>query len=219
MTVTETADAEPGDRAEAEEAVSEPTATAAEATAEEATAEESAEDEKPSIDEPTEEASPEDESGERDFGEPVESDRGFLVKDIGQWAGIDSEGGALVDFRVIDIETDFTCTSEWSEASANGQFVSLSIEVETYAALADEMFGEFMLTEYDLAVFDESGTRENDSTGNAYMCLADSDQLPSMIGPGQKATGMLVIDTAVESGVIAYESYSLDGSGGWEWSF
>lgn len=157
-------------------------------------------------------------SEEKDYGESVKSERGYLKKEIGQWAGI-GDRDPLVSFRLTDIETDFTCGQQWAEPSANGQFVALTFEVETYPSLADEPIGDFSIGEYDIIMFDDSDTRENDSVGNAYMCLEERERLPVSIGPGQKANGKVIIDTGVTSGVLAVNSYLLGGVGGWEWPF
>lgn len=208
VTVTAEAESEPSDTS---------TASAASATTEDPSATEAqtaAETEAPST-----EVEDSADAG-KDFGSGEQSDRGYVQKELGQWAGIGEEDDRIVDFRLTDIETEFPCDQPYADPPANGQFVALTFEVETFPGLADDdYFGEFTISEYDIVMFDESGKRENDSTGNGYMCLDEQDRLPMMIGPGQTAEGKLVIDTGVESGTLAIESYLLGGRGGWEWPF
>lgn len=185
--------------------------------------------------EPTEEAQPEEttapddeqaeeaeaETADDRFGESVVNDRGNLVKEVGQLAGIgDPDGEMAVEFTMTDLEVGFECTSEWADEPANGQFIAMTFEVETFPALSESSyFDSFYMSEYDFTLFSEEGQRENDSTGNAYMCLDEGDRLPSDMGPGEKATGVLVLDTALDSGSIVYSTYTDDGEGAWEWSF
>jgi hypothetical protein len=126
----------------------------------------------------------------------------------------------LVEFVLTDIEVDFTCTSDWAEEPQNGTFVALTFEVETFPELGnDEWFGSFSMSSYDFTVFSPDGTRENDSDGNSFMCLDEGDELPYDMGPGEKASGKIVLDTAHPSGVIVYSTYSTGGEAGWEWSY
>ncbi|USQ81217.1 hypothetical protein NF556_06130 [Ornithinimicrobium faecis] len=75
------------------------------------------------------------------------------------------------------------------------------------------------MSEFYLAAFSADGVRANDISGNAWSCLESADSLPSEIGPGQKATGKIVIDTDLASGVLVYQPMSWDGNLGWEWKF
>lgn len=178
----------------------------------------------PTSEEPSEaatDAAPAQES-DADFAEPTINDRGNLVKVVGQLAGIrDEDGNALAQFTLTDIQSDFECTSEYSEPSENGHYLALTFDVETFKELADdEWFNTFTMNEMEFTVFDTDGKRENDSTGNAWMCLADNDRLPSEIGPSEKVTGMVVLDTAIKEGSVVFSTYGSDGAvHGWEWNF
>lgn len=163
------------------------------------------------------------EDGGKDFGEAVVNDRGNLVKDIGQWGGVRSstdDDVTLATFRVTNIDTDFKCTSEYFEKATNGRFLALTLEVETTPELAQEEYmSDVWINPHEFSVFDEDGSRENDSVGSAYSCAASRDMLPDMIGPGEKASGLIVLDTAVESGAVVFEGTTFGGSSGWEWKF
>jgi hypothetical protein len=202
VTVTVTAEPEPD---ETETTTAEPTAENTTSASPTETTDE---------DEPTDE--------ETDFGEAVTSDRGNLVKEIGQVAGVMNEdtGDIMVEFTPTDVETDFSCNNDWSEPSENGQYVAFTFEVETFPALSDDedpFYGTFGINEFNLTAFSNDGERQNDITGNSWMCLDESESLPADIGPGQKAEGKVVIDTALESGILVF-SPLFDGTG-WEWKF
>lgn len=153
-------------------------------------------------------------------GDEKTNERGNIVTKVGEVAGIDGKSGEpIVEFTLADVETDFDCPSDIADKSANGQFVALTFDVKTLPALAQEEFVDtFSISSYDLTVFDADGTRENDSSGTALFCLDPADELPSDIGPGQQASGKVVLDTALDSGTVVFQSYLTDGAG-WEWSF
>ena len=189
-----------------------PTATEEEApVTAEAPAPTSAEPE-PTTEEPTEtkEEVSQDEgaNGDPDFGESEPSERGNLVKEIGQAAGIgDPDGDTTVAFTLTDVIVDFECTADpmMVDPPANGHYVAFEWEVETGSAAAmTEAFydSSFTLSEWDMNVLDENGKRLNDISGNALWCLESADSLPTAIGPKQTASGLIVLDLEVTSGIL-----------------
>lgn len=170
-------------------------------------------------------ASPTDDSqpqtgGPEAGGEQTTSDRGNVVLDVGELASVDGDTGeTIVEFTLTDIETDFSCPSDIADEPANEQFVALTFQVRTYPALAQqEYFDTFSIAAFDMTVFAPDGTRENDSSGNALFCLDPADELPRDMGPGEQATGKIVLDTAQQSGIVAYQSYLFDDLS-WEWNY
>ncbi len=156
------------------------------------------------------------------YGNSQLNDRDNLVKEVGQLAAIadPSTGEVRVEFKVTSIEVDFTCTSDWADAPANGHYVAVTFEVNTTPELAGlDLMGGFGIDPYELKVFSPDGTRENDSVGSGFTCLDEGDQLPYDIGPGEHAVGTVVLDTAHPTGSIAYSSYLVDGPSGWEWEY
>ncbi|WP_191090968.1 hypothetical protein [Serinicoccus hydrothermalis] len=155
-----------------------------------------------------------------DFGEPQTNARGNLVKDVGQWAGMTLPNGDFTAvFRVTDIEVDVGCTSQYAQPAKNGQFVALTFEVHTMPELSEDPFGQVMISAHDFAVFDEDSKRENDSVGNAYGCLNESEVLPESIGPGEEVRGKIVLDTGVESGSMVLNGMNMGVDGAWAWDF
>ncbi len=167
---------------------------------------------------------PEEAAAESDFGESETSVRGYLIKEVGQLAGVvdaDTEE-PVVSFTLLEVEPNFTCTADYADGAANGQFVAFTFEVETFKALKDDVepfYGSFGLNSFYLSAFSDDGVLQNDIDGNSWSCLDSADELPSDIGPGQKAIGKIVIDTELESGVLVYEPMSWGEPVGWEWEF
>lgn len=200
---------------------------AQETTAEEPTQTEPTAEPEPSTEQPAPSASsaptsdPSAETGDTaPAQEGARSDRGNIIKEVGEPAGLDGDNGEpIAEFTLTDIETDFDCPSDIADKPANGQFVALSFEVKTYPALAQQEYVDSVsISEYDMTVFAPDGTRENDSSGNALFCLDAADELPRDIGPGEQASGKIILDTAQESGIIVFDYYLVDGAQ-WEWSF
>lgn len=151
---------------------------------------------------------------------PAKSDRGFLVKQVGELGGLTDEitGDWTVDFTVTTITPDFQCTSGFAEAPKNGHFVALEMQINTHPAWDSALYGDFMMNPYDFQAFDANNMRVNDPIGSSYMCLDASQQVPNQIGPSQSVTGVMVFDLPTPTGVIAY-SPALYGPGGWEWAY
>lgn len=153
---------------------------------------------------------------------PERNARGNIPMAIGETAVITSTttGETAVSIVVTGITPSFQCTntSYPVDPPVNGTYMAITLDVTTGtpAALQEVMYGSFGLDSYSFTVFNPEGTRENDSTGNAYQCLEDGQELPTSMGPGEHATGIVVLDTAHATGSIAY-SPSYDG--GFEWGF
>lgn len=140
------------------------------------------------------------------------------MKTVGQLAGYDqtASGNFTVEFRVTAIQPNFQCTGPYAEPSINGNYIAVSFEIDTLPALATAPVPAFYLSEYDMAVISPNGVLENDSIGNGLWCLQDSEVLPWGIGPGQKAYGKIILDSAHTSGSLVI---SLPGGASWEWPF
>lgn len=149
--------------------------------------------------------------------ESPESERGYLIKEIGQEAsltGYDQE--ELVVFTVDAIERDPTCTSGYPETPINGHYLAVTITAQTFPALANNEIGTVSFTEWAWEAYSSSGVRLNDPVGTGYSCLSNGEMMPSEIGAGQKVTGTIVLDVADLHGTVAYMPYT---GIGWEWSY
>lgn len=156
--------------------------------------------------------------------EPKKSKRGNVIKEIGQGAGtynIDTKD-ELANFVVNAIEVDPVCTSPYAADSPpeNGHFIALDISVETFPELAEAPYPKFDLSPGYMKIIAPNGTTSNVNLGSAasYGCLNDAERLPmNGMGPAEKATGKIVIDSEVASGTLVISeggSYT-----GWEYTF
>jgi hypothetical protein len=148
--------------------------------------------------------------------------RGNLIKNVGETEVITADNGdPVVSFSISSIAVDVPCTDEYADPPQNGHFVTLDMTVETTAKLAEEINPFFLLGDKAWKAIAPDGTTSNaePATGAALSCFAEADVLPSMIGPGEKATGKVVLDVEDSQGILVL-NYTPSGMGeGREWSY
>ena len=163
---------------------------------------------------------PKEPEGEPETIEAETSERGYLIKRIGDEAAIlkTDRKTELATWALTGIDVDAPCTADYSEPSENGHFVTLSFDVETNKDLIEVRGYSFMLGavgqwRYYLA----DGTLWNgDPTyGNARSCLARTEQLPDTIGASAKASGKIAFDLPTTDGVLVFSEDG--GASGWEY--
>lgn len=146
------------------------------------------------------------------------NERNNVVKEIGEKAWVtDYAEETLYEFKVTSIDVDLECTTGYAEEPANGHYVGVDIDMTTSESLAGADIPEVWMTPFDFSVVSPEGTTENDSVGNGYSCLQQSELFPDSMGPGEHAVGTVVLDTAHPTGAIVYSNPALFG--GWEWGF
>lgn len=152
----------------------------------------------------------------RTFESHGTSERGNLIKHVGDWAGIGPVGteDMSVTFKIDKIELGAKCTSSYAEKPKYDQFVALEISIETFPELKDNG-GDFSMSSFDFGAFTSDGTRINDTQGNSWACEDVETQIPSNIGPGEKVKGRIILDLPKDASVITFSSYLTDGT--WEW--
>ncbi|GAA1468892.1 hypothetical protein GCM10017607_19930 [Microbacterium thalassium] len=153
------------------------------------------------------------------YGDRVINDRGNLVKDVGQLAGmstVDDADVTAAQFAVTDIVVDVDCTDEYADAPKNGHFVGIHLNVETTPELAQDELPTVSFSEWAWQAFDADDKRVNDPVGNAFWCMDAGDQLPSDIGPGQSASGWIVLDLPTDHGAVVL---TMGAANGWEWAY
>jgi hypothetical protein len=147
------------------------------------------------------------------------SNRGNLVLAPGQGAAItNSEGVDTATFVVNSIVVDAPCTQEDAELAEHGHFITLDVSVETLPVMAEDQ-GSFSMDPYNFKPIAANGTTSNADPGTiaAMYCYDDAAMLPSSIGPGEKATGLVVLDVESPTGVLVYNDFS--SMYGWEWAY
>jgi hypothetical protein len=122
---------------------------------------------------------------------------------------LDWDGYQIGSVTLDDVETDHACAGDSAERPANEQFLALSFTVQTDSTVDESTLGAWV-NPYDFEVRAPGGELEPDSIGNSYLCADFADLLPSRFEADQRASGVVVLDTAVEEGFIiwtmAYQS-------------
>lgn len=167
-------------------------------------------------------AAPPPEQPPADAAAPALSPRGHLVKQIGEPAGIiDGNGERLVNFVVNSITPDVQCTEEFADPAENGVFVAVDVSVQTSPAMAnpDAFISTFEMSPWMFSAISPDGVSSNASpdTFASFICMDDSVLLPSSIGPGENAEGIVLLDLQYPSGILIFEDFYTDSS--WEWSY
>lgn len=148
------------------------------------------------------------------------SERGNLIKEFGQGAGMtNADGDQIVSFSINSI-APAVCTGEWATPPENGHLFVLDVAVETLPKLAESPMPIFNLSPHSMKIVAPNGTTSNANLGTAatYGCFPESEMLPTSIGPAEKATGKIVIDSEVPSGTLIVND-SFSGLMGWEYTF
>lgn len=145
---------------------------------------------------------------------PAESARGNLIKQVGDVFGLGSSDESVASFVVKSITVDAACTSEFAEAPEFGHFLRLDIEGETTADLP----GDLYFAGGSWSAVAENGTTFNGDPWSyaAASCINDVERLPSIIGPGERVAGAVILDVPTEHGVVVL---SPEAGLGWEWEY
>lgn len=151
------------------------------------------------------------------------SERGNMVKRVGESAGITLEGHEstpALTFVVNKIDVNAKCTTTYAQKPENGHFVTVDISAETgpQDQFKNAFYGEdFMFNPHDWKFITPSGTTTNSvATTAAYTCLDEADRIPNM-GPAERARGKVVLDLPDKTGTLIYSPSPSEES--WEWKF
>jgi hypothetical protein len=150
------------------------------------------------------------------------SQRGNIVKDIDEIAGAftdDTMETTWLEFKITDVTVNGECTEEFAEPADNGHLIFVRIEVSTGSEWPEFMEGTTVGLDYEWSIVGEDGLTESAlDTISTYGCLPEAELLPAAgIGPGENATGTVILDSRNETGVLILRPWFLDG--GWEWEF
>lgn len=154
---------------------------------------------------------------------PVRSDRGNIIKALGEEGGICGPGvtecteeALVLTFTVDSITVGVECTSGFSVPPDNGNYIGIGLRVATSADYPADWFATF--TAGDFRIIGPDGLTITDVQGQAASCLGDNGFTYQPIGPGQQYAGTVVLDSPVTSGVLVYAPPGMGGTG-WEWPF
>jgi hypothetical protein len=146
----------------------------------------------------------------------AKSSRGNLIKKVGEPASETYNGETIATFVAKSIKTVPSCPGQYASAPKNGQIVIATFDVETTAALAKTMTKDFSLNMFGWKAIAGNGTTVNGNI-TPIGCLDSSEELPSMMGPGEKATGKVAFDVPAGAGTLVYTEPG--ASAGWEWGY
>jgi hypothetical protein len=151
----------------------------------------------------------------------TKSDRGNIIRTVGQGAGLsDKSGHQAISFVVNKITIDPACTGKYAQPPDNGHFLAVNISAQTYPPLKD-LFGSgtFDFSAFNWKLIAANGTTYNGSlsSGPASGCLADAEKLPDRVGTGEKVTGTLILDVPATKGTLVFAPTFADAS--WEWPY
>lgn len=151
--------------------------------------------------------------------EAAKSTRGNLIKQIGEGAGLTEEGEQVVTFVVNSITVDAPCTGDYPSPVENGHIVVLDVSVVTEPALAESLDPTFQMNPNWFTEIAPNGTTSNAglATMATYNCLPEAEVLPQMMGPGENATGKVILDVTNPTGTLVFK-YGGNTSG-WEWTY
>ncbi|MEZ7897580.1 MAG: hypothetical protein QMB98_02045 [Flaviflexus sp.] len=152
---------------------------------------------------------------------PEISERGYLVKDVGDRAGVQDPADPkelMAGFILTDIEVGVQCTNPEAQPSKYGTHIALTFEVETSQRMETQLWNSVMISHHYIDIYpDGGGEAQRFTGGTGPLCLTGAEKLPDEIPPGTTAQGKVVIDSEVTSGIITYEMMGVPG--GWEWTF
>lgn len=155
--------------------------------------------------------------------ESSKSPRGNIVKQFGEGASITDttkDNREIVNFTVNSI-APVTCTESYAQPAENGHLVVVDVAVETKPELAEAVMTSHHLGPSDFKFVADNGTTFNGNlgTGAAFSCLPSPEMFPSGgLGPGEKATGKVVLDLPAPTGILVLKA-PMSSTNGWEYKF
>ncbi|WP_323959182.1 hypothetical protein GC088_11655 [Arthrobacter sp. JZ12] len=127
----------------------------------------------------------------------------------------------LVNFVVNSISTNVQCTTELAVPAENGLFVAVDVSVQTSPAMAepDALISSFDMSSSWFRAISPEGISSNASpdTFASLVCLDDAALLPSSIGPGENARGVVLLDVQHPAGILIFEDFYTGSA--WEWTY
>lgn len=146
--------------------------------------------------------------------EPDKSDRGNIVKAIGEPAVYgpgDCSDEDCVTFTVDSLDWADTCENPLGDIE--GDLLNVTLNAATSMSLDEAQAGAMFQT-YNWAVIDAEGVTQSNAQGGIMTpCNADPDGIGGILNPGSKYSGVLQFDVPPGSTHLILDVY--DAS--WEW--
>lgn len=155
--------------------------------------------------------------------EPTKSERGNFIAKVGSTASfkdmLTEKETAKVTVTKI---AKGTCTAQYAQPVENGNFLFVTVAIQTTPALAEASYPKFDLNGTNFKFIAKNGTTFNASLASAptYSCLPQEQTLPSAgLGPAEKVTGVIVLDVPQPSGTLIMTNSFSGGNDGFEFAF
>ena len=132
---------------------------------------------------------------------------------------VSEDDTVIAKFTITAITVDAQCTEEYAMKPENGHILALDVTMETTPELADVSGASFALNSFDFKSINPDGSTSNADLGSVatFGCFKDAETLPSDMGPGETATGKVVLDSETAEGTLIYKPILFDE--GYEWSY
>ncbi len=154
---------------------------------------------------------------------PSRNSRGSLVKRVGEEAGTtDANHTPVLNFTVTSIRTGKTCKPTESDAGKpdNGTFLFVTMDVTTSPTYDPSGNSGFFSPFAWQTIGADGVTQSKLATPQVYGCAESRNGgLPDQLAPGSKYQGTVVLDTSSPGGTLVLRPPSMQGGGGWEWSY
>lgn len=148
------------------------------------------------------------------------SERGNLVKSIGQPAVINGASGQPAATMVLNnIQNSPQCTAPYASKPENGRFIRLNMDVSTGSAADMQSVlydNKFYFSEANWKFIGADGKLVSQpATVSTYSCIPPNQTIPLGMGPGEKTSGAVILDIPQEAGTLVYTDPLIHD--GWEW--
>lgn len=147
------------------------------------------------------------------YGSQTANERGNLVKEIGQPAGIQSpDGSVMLDFALTGVR-EVTCpTARQGYPSENGRFLAVSIAANTHDD--PENMLKSVSFSYSWEHVNPEAVSVQADTPAAGVCASDIADPTSTLRPNRKYTTEVVLDVPKGEGALVWTQ---GANVGWEW--
>lgn len=142
----------------------------------------------------------------------VEANRPAEFKDV-------ESGAVFATITATEIVPDFACTAPSAFESINGQFVAIRYDIELADNFPESGFPSMYFSVHEFRAWDGTGEGVIDPVGNAEACVSQDERVQTPLDPGDKASGVVVLDVPLGSGSASFAPGGFQGSYGWEWSW
>lgn len=155
--------------------------------------------------------------------DPAKSSRGNFISKVGSTASFsdmlnDKETAKVTVTKIAK----GACTEPYAQPAENGNFLFLTVAIQTTPALAEASYPKFDLNAGNFKFIAKNGTTFNGmlSTGPSFGCLAQDKTLPMAgLGPDEKVTGVIVLDVPQPTGTLIMNNALSGGNSGFEFNF